>query len=222
MTVGVLLLENTHLRGPGSMAHSESYGGMAIFRTMTGVMGRELMDRPDLVREAVIDAALELAADGADAITMNCGFGVLFQRDVAQAAKVATACSSLVLLPVLAALHGGHVGVLTYDRSALTPAHFDAAGWPPGAALPLSADVQAFPEWRLLEEEGEVALDLETMEAQLATLGESFVAANGLSALVLECSAMVPFKGTVKRKTGCHVYDVLDAVELARRARQAS
>jgi hypothetical protein len=239
MPVGVMLLENTHVRGPGSMAHPESYADGALFEPLRGVMGRALVDRPDQVRERVLSTARKLRDRGADVITMNCGFGVLFQRDLVAATGVTIVSSSLLLLPTLAVVHGGKVGVVTFDKRALGPEHLAAAGWPTGVPLAV-ADVQRFAEWRLLDEEDPVDLRLEAMGSQLRQTARQLVDDHALTALVLECSGMVPFVPTLEAQlsnlasqpsrfpsrlgapVGCRVHSIFDALILVSRGRNAA
>jgi hypothetical protein len=214
VTVGVMLLQNTHLRSPGSMGHPDSYGWPAIFGTLHGITGRMLIDRPEELALAVLDTAKGLVGRGATVLTMNCGFGVLFQQRLVDALDVTTVSSSLLLLPSLRAIHGHRVGVLTFDRAALSAAHFRAAGWPDHEA-PACADVQEFAEWQLLDEEEPQDLPIDRMGKQLAIMAQSLVTTNRLRAVVLECSAMVPHAARLERSLGCPVYTVFDAIELA-------
>jgi hypothetical protein len=209
------------LRGPGSMAHPGSYDGGALFETLPGVIGRVLIDRPELVRERIIATARKLTGRGADVLTMNCGFGVLFQRDLIAATGAAAVSSSLLLLPTLAALHAGKVGVVTFNKKALGLAHLAAAGWPTSVRLAIT-DVQGSAEWRLLDEEQHVDLPLETMGSQLLQTAKEMVGSHALAALVLECSGMVPFAPMLRRELGCGIYTIFDALDLVRQTRNAA
>lgn len=220
-TVGVMLLQNTHLSGSGSMANAGSYEGRALFETLPGVMGRKLIDQPDVVKQSVTDTARVMAGRGAEILTMNCGFGVLFQQAIAEAAEIPVVSSNLVLLPTLAIIHAGKVGILTYDKAALSAAHLRCAGWHMEMP-PACADVQQFAEWRMLEEEGKVELDIDTMGRQLVETGRDLVRAHGLAALLLECSGMFPFTSKLRYELGCHVYGVFDALNLVARGRNTS
>jgi hypothetical protein len=200
------------------MADAGSYEGGALFETLTGVMGRALVERPDLVRDRVIATARRLAGRGADTLTMNCGFGVLFQHELATATGAIAVSSSLLLLPTLASLHAGRVGLITFDKAALNASHLAAAGWSADSP-PALADVQLFPEWRLLDEERPVALPVEIMGQQLLETAMEFRKARDLRALVLECSAMVPFAPMLRRELQCSIYTIFDALNLARHGR---
>ena len=65
-------------------------------------------------------AARALGETRPDVVTMNCGFGVLFQKEMSAATEAVVVSSSLILLPLLAAIHGDRGGVLTYDRPGLS------------------------------------------------------------------------------------------------------
>ena len=184
-------------------------------------MGRMLLDKPELVREQVIETAQRLLSRGASVLTMNCGFGVPFQSDLVAATRATTVSSSLLLLPTLAAVHGGRVGVVTFDKTALSPAHIAAAGWPAGIT-PAVGDVQSFAEWRLLDEEGSIDLPVETMARQLLEVARALIGRHAVSALVLECSGMVPFAALLRRELDCEVYTIFDVLELVSGGRNST
>lgn len=79
-----------------------------------------------------IEAARDLVRLGAEAITTNCGFLSLFQRELAAAVGVPVATSSLMQVPWVQATlpPGKRVGVVTVSAATLTPAHLEAAGVP--------------------------------------------------------------------------------------------
>ena len=77
-------------------------------------------------------AAADLVADGAEAITTNCGFLSLFQRELAAHVRVPVATSALLQVPWVQATlpPGKRVGVITVSAQSLTPRHLEAAGVP--------------------------------------------------------------------------------------------
>lgn len=213
MRIGVMLLENTHLRGLGTMSNAESYETDVSFELLSGVMGRDVIYRPEAVRNRIIAAAMKLTAAGAKVITMNCGFGIRFQRDLIGATNAVCVTSSLLLLPTLAVIHGEKVGVLTFDERALDLAHFEDAGWSAGVVPPV-AGVRQFDEWRLLDAESVTDLPLESMGSILSITACRLVADFRLEALVLECTGMFPFARQLREKTGCAVYTIFDLLRL--------
>ena len=93
--------------------------------------------RAEGLAPAFVAAARELVADGVDGITTNCGFLSLFQAELAAAAEVPVAASSLMQVGMVARLlpPGRRVGVLTISAASLSPEHLEAAGVPPGTPV---------------------------------------------------------------------------------------
>ena len=79
-----------------------------------------------------IEAAQDLVQLGAEAITTNCGFLSLFQKEIAAAVRVPVATSSLMQVPWVQATlpPGQRVGLVTVSGSTFTPAHLEGAGVP--------------------------------------------------------------------------------------------
>src|SRR6185312_5312456 len=67
-------------------------------------------------------AAADLVDLGCEAITTNCGFLALFQRELAAHVRVPWVQATLP--------PGKRVGVITVSAGSLTPAHLEAAGVP--------------------------------------------------------------------------------------------
>lgn len=224
-TVGVLLLENTHLDVPGAMAHRETFAA-PLHATVPGGHG-DVVVGPDFERvaPAYASTARELRDAGADVVTANCGFAVAYQDEVARAAAPA-ALSSLLLLPLLVRVFAGGVGVLTYDAAELDDRRRALVPWPQDAAVPM-AGVRHLPEWAALAADRDPGLDLDAMREQLVALAQGFVSEHGLRALLLECTGMFPFTDDVRRATGAATFDLNAfvnylAAQLAPRQKEAA
>src|SRR3954454_14264264 len=131
--LGILMLEARFPRIPGDMGNAGTWPFPVLYRVVRGASPERVVLQgargllPDFVA-----AAQDLVAQGAEAITTNCGFLSLFQRELAAAVGVPVGTSSLLLVPwVQAPLpRGRRVGVLTVSKGSLTPAHLAAAGVP--------------------------------------------------------------------------------------------
>lgn len=132
--VGVLMLDTRFPRLAGDIGHPGSFGGAVRHRVVRGAVPRRVVTSAQALREsglgaAFIEAARELAAQGARAITTSCGFLVLLQDELQAAVPVPVVTSSLLLLPGLLAQER-QVGVLTIDAERLGHDHLLAAGVP--------------------------------------------------------------------------------------------
>ena len=134
------MLEARFPRIPGDMGNGETWPFPVLFRVVRGATPEKvvLLGAKGLLPD-FIAAAQELVHLGAEAITTNCGFLSLFQRELAEAVQVPVATSSLMQVPWVQATlpPGKRVGVITVSKQSLTPAHLDAAGggdaWSRGA-----------------------------------------------------------------------------------------
>jgi len=131
--LGILMLEARFPRIPGDMGNGETWPFPVLFRVVRGATPEKvvLLGAKGLLPD-FIAAAQELVHLGAEAITTNCGFLSLFQRELAEAVQVPVATSSLMQVPWVQATlpPGKRVGVITVSKQSLTPAHLDAAGVP--------------------------------------------------------------------------------------------
>ena len=98
-SVGMLLLQTRFPRIPGDGGNAATWPFPMLWR----VVGGATPDRVVRDREGVVDdfvaAGRELVAMGADGITTNCGFLVLYQDQLSMACGVPVATSSLLQVP---------------------------------------------------------------------------------------------------------------------------
>ena len=101
---------------PGDMGNAETWPFPVLYRVVRGASPeRVVLQGARGLLPDFLAAAAELVALGAEAITTNCGFLSLFQRELAAHVGVPVATSSLMQVPwVQAALPPGQrVGVVT-------------------------------------------------------------------------------------------------------------
>ena len=131
--LGILMLEARFPRIPGDMGNGTTWPFPVLYRVVSGASPEKVVLKgaagllPDF-----IDAAKDLVRLGAEAITTNCGFLSLFQKEIAAAVGVPVATSSLMQVPWVQATlpPGKRVGLVTVSGSTLTPAHLEGAGVP--------------------------------------------------------------------------------------------
>ena len=130
-SVGILLLESRFPRIPGDGGNAGTWPFPMLYRVVGGATPDKVVrDRGGGIVEDFAAAARELVAIGADGITTNCGFLVLYQDRLAQACGVPVAASSLLQVPWVERLlpPGRRVGVVTVEAGSLTPRHLECAG----------------------------------------------------------------------------------------------
>jgi Asp/Glu/hydantoin racemase len=212
--LGILMLEARFPRIPGDMGNAGTWPFPVLYRVVRGASPERVVLQgargllPDFVA-----AAQDLVAQGAEAITTNCGFLSLFQRELAAAVGVPVATSSLLQVPWVQATlpPGRRVGVLTVSQGSLTPAHLAAAG------VPLDTPVMGTEGGReffrvLIRAEG-VDMDVALAERDILEAGAALVAAHPeVGAIVLECTNMPPYAAALQAALGLPVFDIYSLI----------
>lgn len=212
-SVGILMLETRFPRIPGDMGNAATWPFPVLYRVVRGAS-------PDLVvrrgaaglKDAFVEAAKDLAATGADGITTNCGFLSLFQNDMAEAAGVPVAASSLMQVPWVEAMlpPGQRAGILTVSAETLTDAHLEAAGVAVGTPVVGTEEGREFTRVLI---DNEWSLDTEAAELDVIEAGQKLVSNHpDIGAIVLECTNMMPYAAPLRAELGLPVFSMQSMV----------
>ncbi|NLH81184.1 MAG: aspartate/glutamate racemase family protein [Phyllobacteriaceae bacterium] len=212
--LGILMLEARFPRIFGDMGNAETWPFPVLYRVVRGaspekvVLGGAAGLLPDFV-----EAARDLVRLGAEAITTNCGFLALFQKELAEAVGVPVATSSLMQVPWVQATlpPGRRVGIVTVSAATLTPAHLSAAGVP--LDTPIAGTEGGCEFFRVLIKAEKDDMDVGLAEADVVAAGRDLVARHPeVGAIVLECTNMPPYAAALAEAVGRPVYDVYSLV----------
>ena len=215
------MLDTRFPRPPGDIGHAETFDFPVLYRvveraTPTAVVHR----RADGLVAAFCDAARDLEAAGVGAITTSCGFLALHQRALAEAVGVPMFSSSLLQLSTLLATlpNDRALGVVTFDATALTPAHFAAVGMPTLERVVVAGLADAPALYRpIVENCG--PLDVERAETEVVAVAERLVREYPrIGGLLLECTNLPPYARAIQRATGRAVWDAVGLVRWAHAA----
>lgn len=208
--LGILMLEARFPRIAGDMGNGTTWPFPVLFRIVRGASPEKVvLQGAKGLLPAFVDAARDLVDLGAEAITTNCGFLSLFQRELAEAVQVPVATSSLMQVPWVQATlpPGRRVGVLTVNKSSLTDAHLDAAGVPRDTPVQGTEGGQEF--FRVLIQGAAVDMDVARAEQDILDAGRALVARHPeVGAIVLECTNMPPYAAALQAEIGLPVYDI--------------
>lgn len=212
--LGILMLEAKFPRIPGDMGNATTWPFPVLYRVVLGATPEKVVLKgaagllPDFVA-----AAKELVRLGAEAITTNCGFLSLFQKELAEAVKVPVATSSLMQVPWVQATlpPGRRVGVVTVSKKSLTPKHLEAAG----VALdtPIAGTESGTEFFRVLIEGAKTDMDVDAAQRDVVGAGVDLVRRHPeIGALVLECTNMPPYAAALAEAVRLPVYDIYSMV----------
>ena len=212
--LGILMLEAKFPRIPGDMGNGTTWPFPVLYQVVSGASPEKVVLKgaagllPDF-----IEAAKELVRLGAEAITTNCGFLSLFQKEIAAAVGVPVATSSLMQVPWVQATlpPGKRVGLVTVSGSTLTPAHLEGAGVPLDTPLVGTENGREF--FRVLIKAEKEDMDIALAEQDVVEAGKQLVANNpDVGAIVLECTNMPPYAAALQAAVGIPVYDIYSMI----------
>ena len=204
--LGVLMLDTRFPRPPGDIGSAATFAASPFtvrHRVVAGAFPAAAVrsDDPALLGP-FIAAGLELAREGAAALTTSCGFLARWQRELQAALPVPVWSSALLALPGLP-----RPGVITIEAASLTPAHFEGVG--ADTATPVEGITPGSALHRtLLEDLPE--LDLADAELQVVAAGLRLLARHPqVQTLLLECTNLPPYAAALRSATGRPVHHVV-------------
>jgi hypothetical protein len=212
--LGILMLEARFPRILGDMGNGATWPFPVLYRVVGGASPDKVVLKgaagllPDFIA-----AAQDLVRLGAEAITTNCGFLSLFQRELAAAVGVPVATSSLMQVPWVQATlpPGKRVGLVTVSAGSLTPAHLEGAGVPLDTPVAGTENGEEF--FRVLIKAEKDDMDIDLAERDVVNAALDLVARHpDVGAIVLECTNMPPYAAAVQAATGLPVHDIYSMI----------
>jgi hypothetical protein len=207
--VGILMLETRFPRIPGDMGNADTWPFPVLYKVVPGASPRRVVcEKADGLLDEFLAAAAELVRLGADGITTTCGFLSLYQREIAAHVGVPVATSSLMQIPFIERVlpPGKRVGVLTVSAANLSGEHLRAAGADPETPV---VGTDAGSEFTRVMINDEERLDVAAAERDILAAGDKLVASHdGIGAVLLECTNMVPYARALSQRLRLPVFSI--------------
>ncbi len=225
-SIGVLMLETRFTRPVGDLGNPATFDFPISYEVVPGAgVGQVVQRRAEGLLGPFVSAGERLIGRGAVALTTSCGFMALLQRELATALPVPVATSSLLQVGWLATMLSPEhrCGVITADFAALGPDHLRACGAPEGTPVEGMPADGAFAYHILGDRPG---IDTAAVRSELIEAGRALVRREPtLGAVVLECTNLAPYAGSLADELDLPAYDVCSLVRWlwrgAARARRA-
>jgi Asp/Glu/hydantoin racemase len=217
--IGILTLDENIPCPPGTPGNPTTFSHPVIYEVVKGADIGSLINLNDPDSElAFLEAAKILVDKGVSAIAGNCGLMVVHQAALAKALPVPVLMSSLLQLPLVAAMlrPNARIGVMASSRRNLKAQHLALAG---AADIPVAlATMDGRPHFRAAME-GQDGLDFDKVEAEVAEVARGLAAEHpDIGAIVFECVDLPPYAHAVQEATGLPVFDVTTLIGLAQGA----
>lgn len=212
--IGILLLDFVAPFIPGDVGNATTYNYPVKYKLVEGLTFDRLYNKDKSALELVIKAAKELQDDGVRAITADCGFFALFQKEVSEALDIPVFLSSLLQGPFISTIIGkqSKVGIISAKESSLDEAFLAAVNINPEDVIIRGLEQKEHFAAFGIDESG--ICDTEIVEREVVEVATEMIKENpDIKAILLECSMLPPYGKAVQDATGLPVFDFITMID---------
>ena len=212
--IGILLLDTCVPFIPGDVANATTYSFPVRFQKVEGFTVARALDKDPTVFDDLLIAAKSLVQQGVRAITGDCGFMGIHQRELVQALDVPVFLSSLIQIPFISCLIGpdAKVGVITADSKSLNADLLTAVGVSATSNI-VVAGLEDQPNFYRFAIEEIGVLDTEAVKTEIVSVARQLVADHRkVRAILLECSLIPPYGVAIQAAVNLPVFDYITMI----------
>lgn len=212
--IGILLTESVIPYIPGDVANATTYSYPVRFKKVPGLTIESLFNHDTSILKNVVESAMDLKRNGVRAITGDCGFMAIYQRELAKQIGIPIFMSSLIQIPFMERLIGedDKIGVITANSRSLDRDVLQPCGADIGDKLVIRGleNSPHFAEAFLIET-GE--LNKDGVESEVVSAAKDIIKKSSKVKLLLsECSVLAPYGPAVQEATGLPVFDYITMI----------
>jgi hypothetical protein len=212
--IGILLLDASNPFIPGDVANATTYDFPVRFQKVKGFSVERALGKDPTIFDVLLAAARDLESQGVRAVTGDCGFMGLHQRELARHLAVPVFLSSLLQIPfILPIMHPeSKLGIITANSNSLDQSLLEAMGIPLSDRLKMiGLQDEAYFKKGILDEIG--VLDTEKVEQEVVNSAKQLLSDDAaVKAILLECSCLPPYGAAVQKATGVPVFDYITMI----------
>lgn len=218
-SIGIILLDSFTPFIPGDVANATTYSYPVRYKTIKGFSLDKMYGMDYSFIEAFKEAGRELVQDGVRAITGDCGYMALFQKELADELEVPVFMSSLLQVPFISRTlgNGEKVGIICANSKVLHESLLRAVGITDQPYAVMGLEEKEYFHKGVIEEVGELHADKieqEVVEAALDLVkGDPKV-----KAILLECSVLPPYAKAVQEAVNLPVFDFVTMIDYVHNA----
>lgn len=212
--IGILMLDTFTPFIHGDVGNAATFPFPVRYQRVEGFTVARALGKAHSVLDPIIDAAAALEREGVKAITGDCGYMILHQRNVSQSVSVPVFLSSLLQLPFILSIlpHEKKAGIICANSESLDAELLSAAGIHSPERLAIHG-MQDYPSFHdtFIRETG--ALDTGRVRKEMADAARALIADHpDTGAILLECSCLPPYSAAVHEATGLPVFDYITMI----------
>ena len=218
--IGILMLETQFPRIPGEIGNATTWDFPVLYKVVNKATPDVVVRKgaPGLL-EPFLRAAQELEREGVRAITTNCGFLALFQKEMASAVNIPVFTSSLMQVPLVHMMlkPSQKVGIITIHSRSLTQKHLSSVGVAETPCVIYGTEEEE--EFSRVILDDEMELDVNRSREDLVRVAKRMVSEHPeVGAIVLECTNMPPYAAAIQKEVHLPIFDIYTLVNMVYRA----
>jgi aspartate/glutamate racemase len=218
--IGILLLDFKAPFIPGDVGNASTYDYPVRYKLVEGLTFDRLFNKDQTALDILIKAAKDLEKSGVRAITADCGFFALFQKEVAEAVDIPVFLSSLLQTPFIYSIiaRDKKVGVISAKADSLDDVSFlDSVNIDRERIVIRGMEnKENFYKFGVMEEG---YLDTEKIEKEVLEVSEKMIDENPeIGAVLLECSMLPPYAKSVHQSLSLPVFDFITMIDFVKSA----
>jgi aspartate/glutamate racemase len=218
--IGILMLKTRFPRIPGDMGNATTWNFPVLYKIVDIATPDKVVRKGGKgLLDPFMKGAQELERMGVSAITTNCGFLALFQKEMASAVDVPVFTSSLMQVPLVYGMlkPWQKVGILTIHAKTLTREYLAAMGAEKIPYVILGTENEKEFSRAILDDEPE--LDVEQSRKDLIRVARRMKEEHPeVGAIVLECTNMAPYAAAIQRQVNLPIFDIYTLVNMVYQA----
>jgi len=214
--IGILMLETKFPRIPGEIGNATTWDFPVLYKIVKKATPDMVVRKgaPGLL-DPFIRGAQELEKEGVRAITTNCGFLTLFQKEMASAVNIPVFTSSLMQVPLVSMMikQSQKVGIITIHSKSLTQKHLSCVG---ADEIPhVIYGTEGEEEFSRVILDDEMELDVNKSRDDLVRVARRMVSEHPeVGAIVLECTNMPPYAAAIQKEINLPIFDIYTLVTM--------
>jgi hypothetical protein len=212
--IGILLLDTFAPFIQGDVGNAASYGYPVRFKRIDGLTVERIFDHDLGFVDKMIAGARELESEGVKAITGDCGFMAIYQKEVKESVNIPVFLSSLLQIPFIRSTLTDHakIGVITANSESLTPYVLKKVGVDDDRLVVLGLENSKYFKEAVFEEIG--FLDSDRVRNEVVDLVTRLTTEQPeIKSILLECSMLPPYGKDVQHAVNLPVYDYLTMID---------
>ena len=212
--IGILLLDTFSPFIHGDVGNAASYQYPVRFKRIEGLTVERIFDHDLSFVEKMIAGAMELEREGVKAITGDCGFMAIYQKEVKKSVNVPVFLSSLLQIPFIKATlpEDARIGIITANSRSLTPDVFKKIGVENDSVVIYGLENSSHFIEAVFDEVG--FLDSDKIRQEVVEIAKELTAGHPtVRSILLECSMLPPYGKDVQQVVNLPVYDYLTMID---------